>query len=221
MIADWCRELASFPESVWIAYAHSREPLRRLVTSEDYANHFHAADFCGVEMARQVRGDWGDISCRELAEKLNVKLEWPAMPEGNGLVTFACYFEPDRIQVYTDNAAATRSLIQESGGVEFLGDVDICEMLLAHELCHVLQHRQPELYTNRKHIRLQKIGPWERRSRLVSLEEVAAMAFAREMLCLSHSPYVYDVLMLLPQATPEAQRLFTQLRQFAEEEAHE
>ena len=43
MIADWCRELAGFPESVWIAYAHSREPLRRLVTSEDYANHFHAA----------------------------------------------------------------------------------------------------------------------------------------------------------------------------------
>ena len=90
MIADWCRELASFPESVWIAYAHSREPLRRLVTSEDYANHFHASDSCGVEMARQVRGTWGDISCRELAEKLNVTLEWPAMPEGNGLVTFAC-----------------------------------------------------------------------------------------------------------------------------------
>ena len=162
MIADWCRELAGFPESVWIAYAQSREPLRRLVTSEDYANHFHAASFCGVEMARQVRGDWGDISCRELAEKLNVKLEWPAMPDGVGMLTFACYFEPDRILVYTDNAAATRSLIQESGGVEFLGDVDIGEMLLAHELCHVLQHRQPELYTNRKHIRLQKIGPWER-----------------------------------------------------------
>ena len=139
MIADWCRELAGFPESVWIAYAQSREPLRRLVTSEDYANHFHAASFCGVEMARQVRGDWGDISCRELAEKLNVKLEWPAMPDGVGMLTFACYFEPDRILVYTDNAAATRSLIQESGGVEFLGDVDIGEMLLAHELCHVLQ----------------------------------------------------------------------------------
>ena len=51
-------------------------------------------------------------------------------------------------------------------------------------------------------------------------DPAAAMAFAREMLRLSHSPYVYDVLMLLPQATPEAQRLFTQLRQFAEEETH-
>ncbi len=220
MIADWCRELAAFPESVWIAYAYAREPLRRLVTPEEYADHFHAADRCGVETARQVREKWGDISCGELADKLNVKLEWPAMPEGNGMVTFACYFEPDRIQVYTDNATATRSLIRESGGVEFLGDVDIGEMLLAHELCHVLQHQQPELYTNQKHIRLWKLGPWERRSRLVSLEEVAAMAFAREMLGLANSPYVYDVLMLLPQATPEAQRLFTQLRQFSEEEPH-
>ena len=218
MIADWCRELASFPESVWIAYAQAREPLRRLVTPEEYANHFHAADACGAEMARQTRETWGDVSCRELAGKLNVQLEWPPMPEGNGIVTFACYFEPDRIQVYTDNAIATRSPIQESGGVEFLGDVDIGEMLLAHELCHVLQHRQPELYTNQKHIRLWKLGPWERRSRLVSLEEVAAMAFARELLGLSHSPYVYDVLMLLPQATQEAQRLLTQLRRFAEEE---
>ena len=221
MIAEWCRELAGLPESVWIAYAHSREPLRRLVAPEDYAGHFHAADECGVEMARQVREKWGDISCRELADRLKVKLEFPAMPEGGGMLTFACYFEPDRIQVYTDNAEATRSLIKESGGSEYLGDVDISQMLLAHELCHVLQHRQPELYTNQKHIRLWKLGSWERRSRLVSLEEVGAMAFAREMLGLPHSAYVYDVLMLLPQATPEAQRLFTQLRQFAEEEAHE
>ena len=219
MVRLWCQELSCFPESVWIAYARSREPLRGRVSPEEYTRHFHAAHRCGVELARQVRGQWGDISCRELAERLGVSVEWPAMPDGDGLLTFACYYEPDRIQVFTDNAEATRTLIRESGGTDFLGDVDISEMLLAHELCHVLQQRAPELYTNQKHIRLWKLGPFQRFSRLMSLEEVAAMAFAQEMLQIRHSPYVYDVLMLLPQAATEARRLYGQLQQFAKEES--
>jgi hypothetical protein len=90
-------------------------------------------------------------------------------------------------------------------------------MLLAHELFHAMQLRSPDLYVNRKHIRLWKIGPFERYSALLSLEEVAAMAFAETLLGLTYTPYVYDVLMLLPQATMEARKLYDRLQQMNEE----
>ena len=72
---------------------------------------------------------------------------------------------------------------------------------------------------NQKHIRLWKIGPWVRESRLLSLEEVAAMAFAQELLKLPVNPYLYDVLMLRPQATEQAEKLYRNLLLLKEEDA--
>ena len=217
MIKQWCQELSCFPQEVWISYAKSREPLTRLVSLEEYTSHFHAARKCGMDLAYKARQEWGAVSCQEMAEQLGVRVERLPMPDGEGMLTFAMYHEPDLIEVFTDNAAATELLIRESGGVEFLGEVDICEMLLAHELFHAIQLKHPDLYVNQKHIRLWKIGPFVRYSALLSLEEVAAMAFAETLLGLTCTPYVYDVLMLLPQATMEARKLYDRLLQMNEE----
>lgn len=217
MIKRWCQELSCFPEEVWISYAKSREPLTRLVSLEEYTSHFHAARKCGMDLAHKARQQWGVISCQEMAERLGVRVERLPMPDGDGMLTFAMYHEPDLIQVFTDNAAATETLIRESGGSEFLGEVDICEMLLAHELFHAMQVQDPHLYVNQKHVRIWKIGPFVRWSALLSLEEVAAMAFAEELLGLNHTPYIYDVLMLLPQATLEGRKLYERLQQMNEE----
>ena len=217
MIKQWCQELSCFPETVWISYAKSREPLSGRLSLEDYASHFHAARKCGMDLADQIRREWGDICCQELAEKLGVRVERLPMPDGNGMLTFACFYEPDRIELFTDNAEATETLIRESGGIEFLDDVDICDMLLAHELFHALQDRYPDLYVHRKLVRLRKIGPFIRDSKLLSLEEVAAMAFAQRLLNMRNMPYLYDILMLLPQATGEARKLYEKLQSINEE----
>lgn len=211
MIKQWCQELSCFPEEVWISYAKSREPLTRLVSLEEYTSHFHAAQKCGMDLAHKARQEWGAVSCQEMAEQLGVRVERLPMPDGEGMLTFAMFHEPDLIQIFTDNAAATELLIRESGGIECLGKVDICEMLLAHELFHALQAREQSLYVDRKLVRLWKLGPFERHSKLLSLEEVAAMAFAQELLQINHTPYLYDVLMLLPQATMEAKKLYERL----------
>lgn len=221
MIQSWCQELSCLPETVWAAYAKSRDPLNGRVTVEEYLPHYHAAQQCGVELAQQVRSEFGAVSCEDLAEKLEVRVVRLPMPDGDGLLTFAAFEEPNLIRVYTDNAEATQAIIAQSGGNADLGDVDICQMLLAHELFHVMQLRHPELYVNQKHIRLWKIGPWIRESRLLSLEEVAAMAFAKELLGLKVNPYLYDVLMLLPQATEQARKLYEHLLALKEELCHE
>ena len=217
MIKHWCQELSCFPEEVWISYAKAREPLQRLVSLEEYTSHFHAARKCGMDLAHLALEQWDGLSCEEMADRLGVRVQRLPMPDGDGMLTFAMFHEPDLIEVFTDNAEATELLIRESGGTEYLGQVDICEMLLAHELFHAMQLKHPDLYVNRKHIQLWKIGPFERRSALLSLEEVAAMAFAETLLGLDYTPYVYDVLMLLPQATMEARRLYDRLLKIKEE----
>ena len=84
----------------------------------------------------------------------------------------------------------------------------MCDVLLAHELYHVLQYRHPEFYTMQQHILLWRLLGHEKRSRLVSLEEVAAMAFAGSLTGIHYTPYVYDVLLMLPHYPEQAKEIY-------------
>ncbi len=217
MLRDWCQELAALPQTVWASYAKSRDPLNSRLTLAEYLPYYRAAWQCGTDLAEKTRVQWGGAACEEIARGIGVCVEYLPMPPGDGILTFACYQEPDRIQVFTDNAELTRSLIRECGGCAFLGDVDICQMLLAHELFHAFQEREPSLYVNQKHVTLWKLGPFHRECRLLSLEEAAAMAFAQRLLEMENNPYLYDVLMLLPQATEQGETLYRSLLRCKEE----
>lgn len=217
MLSSWCDDLAGLPEEVWMAYAHGREPLRGKVPLADYADYYRKAAACGEAQAERLRREMGDASCREIAGRLGVTVEELPMPESRGLATFACFYEPDRIELYTDNAEATRSLLLAAGIAQRMGDTDIGDMLLAHELFHVVQQRDPELYVNQNHILLWRLGRLRRESRLVSLEEVAAMAFAKRLLDMTVSPYLYDVWMLLPTVPEQARELYGRLMELSEE----
>ena len=130
---------------------------------------------------------------------------------------FACYYEPDRIELYSDNAARTQMLIKELALEDLLGSFSIEEVLLAHELYHVLAYQKPELYTSRKLITLWKLGRFSRRARLISLEEAAAMSFAKELTQLGVSSYIMDVLMLYPHSPELAEKLYQKLMRILQE----
>ena len=217
MLSAWCDDLLALPESVWSAYALAREPLRGKLDRESYRPYYDRAAACGREEAARLRQTTAGASVRELAGALGVTVEEVPMPQGGGIVTFACFYEPDRIELCADNAQAVQGLLRAAGLEERLGSVNVANMLLAHELFHVVQHRRPDLYVNEKHILLWKVGRLRQESRLVSLEEAAAMAFARELLEMPVPPYVFDVWMLLPQSPEKAQALYRQLMELREE----
>jgi hypothetical protein len=217
MLAAWCEDLLALPREAWAAYAHSREPLRGKVPMADYMEFYNKAEQCGVQQAQQLRAQMGGISCLDMAKQLGVQVVERDCMENHGVMMFACFYEPDCIELYTDNAQATQSMLNTAGLDERLGYVDVCEMLLAHELFHVIQLRTPQLYINQKHIRLWSLGRWHNDSKLVSLEEVAAMAFAQELMGMQVTPYIYDVWMLLPSAPAQAQALYSRLMQWNEE----
>lgn len=216
-IAQWCAELTALPGEVWLRYRLTREPLRGKLSREDYAVLYRAAEECGSALAGKLRQKYGDVPPEELAEALGVRVEYPRQEQPGGLGDFACFQEPDLIRVYPDNARDTQALLEAAGADEAVSGVDICRMLLCHELFHVLQFREPALFVNQPHIRLWKLGRWERRSRLVSLEEAAAAAFTRELMGLPFHPCVYDVLMLLPHAGEAARGLYLELMDTLEE----
>ena len=75
-------------------------------------------------------------------------------------------------------------------------DINIEELLLAHEIFHFIEENDDDIFTRTEKIRLWKIGPIKNDSNIVCLGEIAGMAFAKELLKISYSPYILDVFLV-------------------------
>jgi hypothetical protein len=212
VIREWAEGLSTLSDGDWCGYVFNRDPLVGRVSPEDRLDYCRQAIECGVEQARRVRVEHGSVGPVELAGRMRVKLEYK--PEEGANSMFAYYQEPDTIVVYTANAKAADVLVAEHRLQDLVGDASVVDVLVAHELYHVIEHAQPGLFTSRKLVPLWKLGPFENRSRILCLEEIGAMAFTRELVGLKCSAYVYNVLMLAPANPAKAQKLYERIMGF-------
>lgn len=179
----------------WIFYIFAGDPLSGRLSDGEKLRFGREAARCGRELAERLRGQ-GDLSMEQQILAQGGRLSRPDAPAGGPLPLFAAFTEPDSIMVYSGNARATDELRQREGLEELTGTTPAEEVLLAHELFHLLEYRDPALYTRQKHVLLWKLWRWENRSSIFCLSEIAAMAFAEAMTGLRCSVYVLDFLML-------------------------
>ena len=84
-------------------------------------------------------------------------------------------------------------------------------MLISHELYHYLEFTRNDVFSAQQHIKVWQIGPFKNVSRINCLGEIGAMSFARELLGLTYSPNIFNVMMLYAQNPVSAEQLFTKI----------
>jgi len=125
-------------------------------------------------------------------------------------VIFAQFEEPDRITVFLDSVHKGSALAAEAN-CDLLEKKCLTDTILAHELFHVLEDRHADvMYTRTERVELWR-KPFSNKSRLVCLSEIAAMAFARQLLSLPCSPYVLDVLLVYAYDHAAAWNLYDEI----------
>ena len=207
-------ELCLLDSESWGRYAFGRDPLCGRISMEQKSAWISQANECGRAEARELRAGFGAHTAREYADLLHVRIEEKDSCGADDYTTFASFQEPDLITLYRYNVDAAGRLVAENGLSDLLQSVDIESMLIFHELFHVVESRDPAIFTRTAKVVLWKVGPLKNASTLVALSEIAAMAFAQESLSIRYSPYVFDV--LLPwQANPQqAQKLYHTIMNF-------
>ena len=197
--------LARVEDAVWDRYQLRKEPLEGRLTPEQRVRFSDLAHRTGIDLARRVRADHPGISVRELLSMYHVRLETPDAPDQGVYHMFASFTEPDLVTLYESTALEAQQALTDTGALP--GGTPLTEVLLAHELFHVLAYQTP-LPTDEKLLELWKLGPLRVRSRVMVLSEMAAMVFARELLKLPYSPNALDVILLYPQDPPAARRIY-------------
>ncbi|MGG7058975.1 hypothetical protein ACQPUY_14305 [Clostridium nigeriense] len=187
------KDLIKVCDEDWGMYAFRREPLRGKFSKDEKIELIKKANECGREYARKIREEYGSGDIYELAKKLGIDVDYPQRPNGGGHIIFAQFVNPNKVTVFKDSVDKAVDLIEKENLKDLFLNVNIEEILLAHEIFHYIEeHNGEELFTQREKIRLWKFGPLKNDSNIVCLGEIAGMAFAKELLQLTYSPYILD-----------------------------
>ncbi len=108
-------------------------------------------------------------------------------------IVFAEYAtRPPSITLYGPAIRRLDGKIAREGAVARLGIAETRSIFLAHELYHHFDCTRSEPLSRRHRVRIFGLGAWAWTSGLTSLGEIAAGAFAQELLGLSFHPKLLD-----------------------------
>lgn len=209
-------DLVQIPDEQWASYAFAREPLNGKFTDEQRLDLARQAIACGREYANRLIEEYGTRSCEQLAGKFGMVVDYPQMPQSTDRVLFAEFRSPNKIHIYMDGVNKGRDLLNEPGVSEALGDLNISQILLGHELFHCVEDKYvKEIWTKTYQIDLWGIGNFRNRSRVDVLGEIAAMAFSQTLNELLYSPYVMDAFLVYGYSPDAACALYEEMMERA------
>ncbi len=206
-------DLCQIPEEEWAYYAFSREPLNGKFTDAQRLELTKKAIACGQRYAEKLGAEYGTKDSVLLAQKLQLKVDYPDMPQNASRVLFAEFREPKTIHIFMDGVRKGESLRSEPGVREALGTkLDIAKLLLGHELFHFVEEKyKKEIWTHTYRIRLWRLGPVKNTSTVMVLGEIAAMSFAKALTGISYSPYVMDAFLVYGYSPEAASALYEEM----------
>ena len=191
MIKDLIRELKLLDKYEWGSYTFNRDPIHNKVSRQEKKDMIEKANECGYHEALLLREKYGIKSPMEYAQLLGIKVSELEDEGSKDYILFARFNSPNNISVYMKNVRKAEELIKNENLNMMLGGVKIEDVLIAHEMFHFIEDNNRDIYT-----------------RLVAPGEIAAMAFARELLKLSYYPNLFDILLLYPHNSKTAKALY-------------
>ncbi len=196
-------------------YAWSREPLERKFDQLQKLDYVRKAIDCGQTEAKLLKAQYQTDDPVTIARQMDLRVDTPDTPTGGGHVIFAQYVEPDEVTIFMDAVDKGRQLIADHELAECLENVDVFHLLLAHEIFHAVEcKKQDTIFTRTEKVELWK-KPFSNRSGLICLGEIAGMAFAKELLNMTYSPYLFDVLLMYGYQPEAATALYEEIIEIA------
>ncbi|HBM79265.1 MAG TPA: hypothetical protein DD426_00270 [Clostridiaceae bacterium] len=211
MIKEMIVELKTIDENTWGAYIFKRDPIGDRVTEKEKEDIIGKAGECGRLEAAELKDKYGDRPCREYAGCLGLTISRYKDCDSKDYILFARFNSPDKISIYMDSVNKAEEIVKRENLSGLLDGVKIEDVLTAHEMFHFIESRDKEIYTRKKKIKLWNIGPIKYTSGLVAAGEIAAMAFAMELLNLSYYPGLFDILLLWPHDENKAKMLYEEV----------
>lgn len=213
MLRAYVEQLLDLDTAALQKIAYRNESQSRLLTAKQKQYLFRQAQECGKDMAARLRQKYGACTIEKLVECSGGSIHEIYDPPDSAYALFAFFEMPDRITINSANIEKTGQLMEEYRLESLLGKPCIRDLLLSHELFHLLESRMGKgSFVRQRHVCAFSLGRLKWMRRVGCLEEIAAMSFASELLQLKYSPYIFNIIMLYafhPQQAGKVMKEYT------------
>jgi len=207
-------ELLKLQDRYFAMYQVYTDPIQRKITPEIRNNIIEQSLTCGQEEADKILSNLKKqempFDIYRLIQEYGILIREEDRDDSLNYIYFGAFEEPGTITLYIDNIRKGEELIREYKIKELL-NINLKEVVLAHEIFHYIEARNKKLFVNQYRIKLWKLGPYTHTSLLSCTSEIAGMAFAKRLLGLNFCPNVLDVLLLYPHDRNEAKYIYKQI----------
>lgn len=177
--------------------AYLNESQAQLLSSEQKHSLMLQAAACGKSMAESLRQKYGICDVERLVSLCGGNIQKLYEPPEEEYALFAYFEKPDNITINTANIKKSEQLIIEYHLESLIGEISLQDLLLSHELYHLLESRVGKTsFVRQRHACFFRLGKLKLLRKVGCLEEIAAMSFASDMLKLKCSPYIFNIIML-------------------------
>lgn len=197
-LVETVQDLAKEPAGNWWNYAFLHEPLRNKIPPEEQRGLFQEAWAWGWKVADECKERYGSSRLSNVVNDMGLTLEKPEGISNSSRVLFAEYIPPSEVRVYRRGIREGKKLLGQPGILEALGGhAPFFDVLLAHELYHVTEERDPNgSWTQTYRYPLWGIGSHRYCTSIGCLSEIAAAAFSMRFVKVDWSPFLLDGLLL-------------------------
>lgn len=199
--------------SIWGEYAFSQELLKNKIGEKEKENAIKKSKSCGITYADNLLSTYDGWEIQDIVSDLGLIVEEKDNNIVGNRILFAQFTTPNKIEIMIEPIEKYGSIIRNvKNKEEFPSEIDVYNLLLAHELFHWLEERDKEkIYTRTHKIELWSFFKFSYKSELHVLGEIAAMYFSQHLNGTHYSPFILDFLLTYSYDKEQAHRMFNQV----------
>jgi hypothetical protein len=209
--------LKGFNDLTFGEYQFRRDVLQSKVTLAERQRLISEALKCGKDKAREIQRQFSGRTIDEITKVQGITVKEKLTDSVKGYVLLARYTDNSgagEITLMTD--ALEKLDLPEAHEALGLSSKTVRAMILSHEIFHHIESHDPNIFTQNTSVNLWKILSYQHKSRLRALSEIAAMSFSWNLLQISYSPQILEIVVAYLTNQEFGLQLYNELVSIAE-----
>ncbi|HET7580261.1 MAG TPA: hypothetical protein VFK33_13365 [Bacillales bacterium] len=192
----------------WGMYLSSRGSLFKKMTGMQIKQVIEGSLKCAEEQFEKFRS----TDLLDFAKAETIRIQEDDSPVQEAYLQLAFYKpKPPLIQISTKAIERIKDVIIEEQLSSLLGEVDLRRLVIAHEMFHHIESKEPEIFTQKPNVELKRFGRFRYRTRVTAASEMAAVHFSKLKLGLDYNPAVIEILLTYSVDQQRARAIMGQL----------
>ncbi|QQK08076.1 hypothetical protein [Miniphocaeibacter halophilus] len=173
-------------------YLLNQDPIRKKIDEDTVDYLISKSVKCGEDEANKILGKYNNDDIFNIVKEMNLNIVFTDSSETG---YYGYFEEPNKIVIYNNSIEGAFNFFEKYTDISINKEY-IEKVVLAHELFHYVEYKNPNLFINTYKIELWSILKYTRRSNIVYLGEIAAMAFANKLIGKNTYSHILDYILL-------------------------